>query len=508
MAASFLVAGLLAAGPLIAAPKRPTKPPAARAAAPRATAPAPTAAAPRDERIEVEVVRERLAGGVEVVVAPMPASPVLAVALIEGAGSSSDPAGRGGLCAVSSHLGGRAASPQRRARLVADRGGRAELRIGRDDVASTYVLPPGELELALWLEADRLAPRVEEDALVDALRALAEARAQGPFPRHEERVDALAYQGFTPYAHAADGTPDELLAIRDDALSGSVTARPARPLVLVIAGPIQPAAAIALARQHLGSARAAAAAAPPGELPDQINQRAVAVVDAEVRTPALLLGFAVPRAAVTTDGPALELAAAVLAGGPRSRLARTVIDDGSASTARAWLERRTGPSMFRVETRMAPGADPVTVRERVERATQELGKGAPRPDELQRARAWLALSESRAMGRADALAVRLGREVIAGTAQIGRWDLGRWRDVDGDAVARAAAAHLSPIRRNVLEVQPERPLEAPPAAAPAPRGAPARAAGPRSAPTAPPKGRAPAKPPRGGGKPAKKRGSP
>jgi zinc protease len=497
----LVVSGVPAARPAAAAPKRPAKPPAkppvkapARPVPGRAAAPAPPPA-PRDERIEIEIVRERLAGGVEVVVAPMPASPVLGVALLEGAGSSSDPAGRGGLTAVWSHLGGRAASPQRRSQLVADRGGRCDLRIGRDDVISTYVLPAGELELALWLEADRLAPRVEEATLVDALRAIAERHARDPFARHEERVDALAFQGFAPYAHATDGTPEELLAIREDALSGAITARPPRPLVLVIAGPVEPAAALALARHHLGPARAGVAAAPPGELPDQINQRAIAVVDAQTRTSALLLGFAVARPAVATDGPALELAAAVLAGGPRSRLARTVIDDGSASSARAWLERRSGPSMFRVEVRMAPGADPVTVRERVERATQELGKAAPRPDELQRARAWLALDESRTMGDADDVAVRLGRDVLAGAPQIGRWDLGRWRDVDGEAVARAATTHLTPIRRNVLEVQPERPLEAPPAATP------------RSAPAAAPKGRAPARPPRGGAKPAKKKGS-
>lgn len=481
---------------------RPGSPAAGAPRAPRSAAAAPAAPA-REARVELEVVRERLAGGVEVVVAPAPAAPVLAVAVIEGGGWSSDPQGRGGLASLLAHVGGSAATPERRAALLAARGGQASVHVGPDDVVSTLVVPPGELELALWLEADRLTAPIDEDALVDGLRALAAHRAADPFARHHDKLDGLAFQGWAPYAHAPDGTPEELLAIRADARAGAPSRRAARPVVVAIAGPVDPGAAIELARRHLGGISSAPASVPGGELPDQINQRAAAIVDGRARTAAVILGFAVPSAAVAADGPALELAAAVLAGGERSRIARALVDEGSASTARAWLDRRRGPSTWRVEVHVAPGGDVVTVRERVERMLVDLGKGAPRPEELERARAWLALEESDALSHLDQVAVRLGRAAAAGAAApLGRWDLARWRDVSGDAVARAVTAHLSPIRRNVVEIHPQQPLEAP---APPPREA-APAASSRTAAAPAPAGKPAAPRPAKGKSGAKKKG--
>src|SRR5690606_40939922 len=128
-----------------------------------------------------------------------------------GAGSAADPAGRGGRAGLLAHLGGDAASPERRARLVKERGGRREVLVEADRVVTTIVLPPGELELALWLEADRLAARPDEEGLVAALRALAEARRDADRPaRHHDRLDALQYQGLAPYARPPHRTPEGL----------------------------------------------------------------------------------------------------------------------------------------------------------------------------------------------------------------------------------------------------------------------------------------------------------
>jgi len=495
---------------------------------------APAARAPLT--IDLPLATRHLAGGVLVIAIPSATAQVIAVTVAEGAGASSDPADRGGLASLRARLGGTRASAERRPALVAERGGEVSIRVGAEDVLTTYVLPTGELALPLWLESDRLLARVSEETLVGSLRAMTEARERDPAARHRSALDALIYSGFAPYAHDPDGKADELLAIRNDAVAGTLAPRPTRPVVVVITGAISAESALLAADHELAGIAARPSPALAGALPDQTNQREAAVTDARARTATLWLGFAIPTAA-TADHAALEIAAALVANAPRSRLERALIDEGIARAAHAEIDPRRGPSELRIEVDLAPGADPVRAREVTERALLELGKSSPPPDELRRAVAWLVAERVATLSDPASLATFVARaalrepDTFSGPTGSVRADLHRWSAIAGDAVTRAVATHLSPIRRNVVEVKPERPLEALarpsfPKAAPK-RGASGSAAKPQQDPkkALPPLGSkpgpvgkpapakaapgkaAPSKPPREA-RPAKKRGKP
>jgi predicted Zn-dependent peptidase len=487
--------------------KRPTpKPAKPKAGGPRKPVEAPPA---RPLSIDLPLWTRHLSGGVLVVAVPSATAQIVAVTVVEGAGAASDPAGRGGLASLRARLDGARASAERRAALVTERGGDAWVEVEREQVVARYVLPAGELALPLWLEADRLEARVSEATLVGSLRAMTEARDRDPSVRQRGALDALVYSGLAPYAHDPDGTADELLAIRNDAVAGTLAPRPPRPIVVVITGAITAERALLDADAQLAGVVARPATAPSVALPDQTNQREADLTDARTATGSLWVGFAIPPGS-EADHAALEVAAAILANGPRSRLERALIDEGVARGVRAELERRRGPSELRIAVDLAPGADPVRARELTERLLLELGKSAPPPDEVRRAIAWLVEKRVETLADPSALATEVARaalrdpEAFSGPKGAVEAELDRWTGTNGDAVARAVSKHLSPIRRNVVEVAPEHPLEAPTGpslAKPAPRRG-AGAAPAKGAPKAAPAKLQPAKAPPAKGQPA------
>ncbi len=502
------------------ATKPPSKPKGP--AGPRKTPPADAPPARAALSVDLPLATRHLAGGVLVIAIPSSTAQVVAVTVVEGAGASSDPPDRSGLASLRARLDGTRATAERRSLLIAERGGDVSTRVEAEQVVSSYVVPAGELALPLWLESDRLEARVSEETLVGSLRAMAEAREHDPAARHRSGLDSLVYSGFAPYAHDPDGTADELVAIRNDAVAGTLPARPTRPIVVVITGAITADAALEAADRELAGVAARPAAASTLALPDQTNQREAVAPDARAATGTLWVGFAVPPAA-EVDHAALEVAAAMLASGPRSRLDRALVDGGLAESAHAQLERRRGPSELRIEVDLAPGADPVRAREITERTLLELGRSPPPPDEVRRAIAWLIAERVRTLSDPSALANEIARmavrepDAFAGPKGSVHADLDRWNATTGDAVARAVATHLSPIRRNVLEVRPEHPLEAPtgPSFSKAPPRLPGLGRTPGGVAGKPPPGAvtpgakpAKAPPAKGPRRPAKKRGKP
>lgn len=484
--------------------------------------------------MDLPLATRHLAGGVLVIAVPNASAQVVSIVVAEGSGTASDPSDRGGLASLRARLGPARSTPAARDSLVRERGGESSILVGPDSIVSRYVVPAGELSLPLRLERDRLDARVSEDTLVGSLRAMTEAREHDPAARYRSALDGLVYSGFAPYSHDPDGSADELLAIRNDAVAGTLASRPARPIVVVITGAIDPEAALLAADRELAGVAARPASALSSTLPDQTNQREAALSDPHAATSTLWVGFAIPNAA-EADAPALEVAAAILANAPRSRLERALIDDGVARAANAELELRQGHSELRIRVDLAPGADLVRAREVTERTLLELGKSAPPPGEVERAAAWLASERVRELSDPASLAAEVANMALHDPAQFAgpkgavRADLDRWLTMNGDAVARATSTHLSPIRRNVLEVRAEHPVDAPtgaslprpapprahggskPASQPAPAGANKHGAHakPNAKPVGPPKG-----PPKPGAKPpheprpAKKRGKP
>jgi zinc protease len=275
--------------------------------------------------------------------------------------------------------------------------------------------------------------------------------------------------------------------------------------VLVIAGDIDPAEALALAHRYFDGAKKVVVTPfvdPP--FPEQTSQRTTVVHDDNARFPGVLYGWAIPPMR-SADHYALELAALLLGDGESSRLHQLLVrDKAMAQSVSAHTDDRRGADLFSIDAMLAEKGQVGEVEKLIEAEVKALATKGPSDAEMHKAhnqvKSGLLLSLQSNLGRAR----RLGEyELYFGDARTLNAELPRYLSVSKEDIKRVAAQYLAATRRSIVETFPPRKVEdegvkaqgdkAPAKAAPAkaapPKAAPAKAAPPKAAPAkaAPPK---------------------
>jgi len=352
----------------------------------------------------------------------------------------------------------------RAAAVVAERGGVTETSVGLDRTSFCTTVPARELALGVWAEARRLHPWQLTPERLEAARRRAERAAHPPAPdgarlRGEARLEGLALRGALRTERSAVASVRGVSSAQRDQVERFVRAgfRPERG-VLVVTGAFDPTALLTALGQALPPAPARGPAprgAGVGAPARQLSERFSSLREEERTTPLVLFGWATP-AHGSADQTALELAAALLAGGPGTPLYDgLVVRAGHARSVRAFTTEHRGEGLLVIEVELAARAPLLAVETAVTLALRRLAAAGPTTVELARARA----------ARLGELLVRLdggpsralelaGRELVTG--ELGR--LGqepeRYRAVTAADVRRVVAAHLTDTRRSVVEVYP------------------------------------------------------
>ncbi|HXG45777.1 MAG TPA: insulinase family protein, partial [Gemmatimonadales bacterium] len=166
--------------------------------------------------------RFTLPNGLEVVLAPDSLAPVVAVNLWVFGGTRYDPPGRGGLAQLFRRLafaGSGHVTRGEHERLVTSAHGFYDAEVEDEAARFSETMPPERLNLALWLEAERLRGlKLDDSALALARRAELESRtadAQDAFAEPILTAVASLYDSTAcfPYAHLGRGTPASLGAV-------------------------------------------------------------------------------------------------------------------------------------------------------------------------------------------------------------------------------------------------------------------------------------------------------
>lgn len=341
------------------------------------------------------VQRVRLENGLTVVVASRPGVPLAAVRLMVRAGSSLDPAGRFGLA----HLVAAAVRRGTRTRTGAQVDAEvealgAELGAGVDEDA-------GSVGLSAPLEA---LPRL--------LAVLADVATRPAFPAREverlrrrevaalahdldepgvvaDRATLMAAYGAHPYGHPSEGRGRHLAAVRRADLVAFHARhwRPSRATLLVV-GPVDPEATVALVRRRFGAWRGAAGgevevapAAPPAP--------GVVLVDRPDLTQAQLRIAGQGFARASADHAPGVVSGAVLGGGFTSRLMEAIrVERGLSYGVRARFASGRAGGLFFVSS----FTKVETAGQLVQVALDELRRfreGGPTEEELARVRGYL-----------------------------------------------------------------------------------------------------------------------
>ncbi|MDO5676383.1 MAG: pitrilysin family protein [Propionibacteriaceae bacterium] len=367
--------------------------------------------------LHYELSQHRLDNGLQVVVAPDDAAPGVAVNIWVEVGSADEVPGRTGFAHLFEHLmfqgSGNVASGEHMATVEA-LGGTVNATTSSDRTNYFETVPPGALDLALWMEADRFASLAITPENFEAQRQVVkeEKRQRYDNQPYGDLLELLVAQHFDPshpYGHLTIGSMEDLDASSlDDVASFFAAWYPASNLRLVLCGPVSADEGLTLAEKHFGDLPTLAKP-HRREMPAHGHRSPESLtVSRQVPHSLSYLSWATPPAA-HPDIPALDMALAVLSDGHASRLHRSLVkqSDVAYEVHSGMLTNRSADSITTVISRPADGVSLEQVSDAVLEGINQLIEDGPGEAELDRAvaqfeRDWL-WELATTSGRADAI---------------------------------------------------------------------------------------------------------
>jgi zinc protease len=416
-------------------------------------------AAPLSAQIPVDIPYQRFAlpNGLTVLVHEDHKAPIVAVNVWYHVGSKNERPGRTGFAHLFEHLmfnGSEHYDKEFQGPL--ERAGATDLNGTTNSDRTNYFenVPTSALDLALWLESDRMGHLVGAitQAKLDEQRGVVQNEKRedenGPYGRVWDFLTPKLYPANHPYSWTTIGSMDDLDAAKlDDVKDWFRTYYGPANAVLVLAGDIDARTAREKATRYFGDIPPGPPVARQGEWIARRTGHQRGLMQDRVPQARIYRVWNVP-AWGSADADRLTLAASVLSTGKSSRLyRRLVFDEQIATDVDASGEFREIGGLFTIEAGVRAGVDPA----RVERALdQELARflaSGPTAVELARAKTLARAGFIRGVeriggfgGKSDVLA---RGEVFAGRPDAYKVQLARTAAATAAAVRAAAARWLA-----------------------------------------------------------------
>ena len=393
--------------------------------------------------------------------------PVVGVSVAYSVGSRYEQPGHTGLAHLFEHVmfeGSAHVKKMEHFQLVTEAGGGLNGGTGIEGTIYHEELPSHELELGLWLEADRmgtLLDAISQEKLDNQREVVKNERRQGldnaPYGRHEELLSEGIYPPGHPLRHSIIGSMEDLdQATLDDCISFFGTWYAPNNAVLTVVGDTELGAVVELAQRHFGwIPRGPQPPAPPDtSAPTLIGKELRETVPDRVPLARIYAGYRGPTD--EREGWALSIGAAVLSNGYGSRLNRELV------LARLAQDQAFGLEDFAAAPARIGGmatARPETPLEELEaayhRVVESLAAKPPTPEEIARARALIERQRLDSIATASGMAFSVGwNAAVHGEPERFNRELDALLSISGEEVAAVAARYLVPENRVVLSFVP------------------------------------------------------
>ena len=417
----------------------------------------------------IPIERHQLDNGLRVVLSRDTATPIVAVNLWYDVGSKHEQPGKTGFAHLFEHMmfqGSANVAKGEHFAQVQAAGGTLNATTWLDRTNYFETLPSHELELALWLEADRmgrLLPAMTQEKLDNQRDVVKNERRWAvdnqPYGTWDEKLQALIYPEGHPYHHSTIGSMEDLSAASlDDVSRFFATWYAPNNAVLTVAGDFEPDAALAAIQRQFGGLPANA------DLPDGPDMTVDARIGHEVREvihdrvplPRVYVSYRMPTFG-TDAWDALEVASDLLASGRASRLYRSLVRERQLAqdvTVFAF-PMVGGASMFTMWATARPGIDHADLEAALLGEVERLKTDGPSADELERVRNLHAAGVESGLERLAERADRLSMYTILFDApQLINTEVSRYEAVDAERVRVAMADTLRDDNRVVLTYLP------------------------------------------------------
>ncbi len=353
------------------------------------------AAAQTARTMRVDMKETRLPNGLRVITVEDHSAPVIALDITYNVGSRDERQGRTGFAHLFEHMmfkGSENVGSGEHFYLVFNNGGNMNGTTNEDRTTYFEALPSNQLDLALYLEADRMRSLVINKANLDNQRnAVQEERRLGvdnqPYGQSGEILQGLIYDNFA-YKHTVIGSMDDLNAATvEDVASFFKTYYAPNNAVLTLVGDFKTAEAVKKIKDYFGNIPKQPAP-PPVDMtePEQKAERRAAVDDALARLPQIDIAFkAVPGN--TPDFYALQVLSAALQGGQSSRFYQSLVKEKQLVTnIFGFIDEKRGPGAFYISATVRQGVKPADVEAAIYAEIDRLKKDGVADWEIQKAK--------------------------------------------------------------------------------------------------------------------------
>jgi predicted Zn-dependent peptidase len=347
---------------------------------------------------KVEFTDTTLENGLRVIIVPEHTAPVFALSLTYNTGSRNEKQGRTGFAHLFEHMmfeGSANVGKGEHMLLVQNYGGTLNGSTNNDQTNYFEALPKNQLDMALFLESDRMRALNITPANLDNQRnAVQEERRlrvdNQPYGKSFEELEAMAYDNFA-YHHSVIGSMDDLnAATLDDVRDFFRIYYAPNNVVMVLAGDLDPKETLAKVKKYFGDIpRQPAPPAVDMTEPEHDKERRKTLTDALARLPQLHEVYNIPPGN-TADTYALQILSGVLTTGRSSRFYQHLVHDKQlALNVGAFAQARRGPGLFNVVGIPRPGVKIEDLEKSIEDEIDAVKKDGITQQELEKVRTQL-----------------------------------------------------------------------------------------------------------------------
>ena len=426
-----------------------------------------------DPKIAFE--KYKLANGLEVILAPDNRVPLVAVNVWYHVGSGNETPGKSGFAHLFEHMmfqGSKNVCLAFKANEMCDKHFEVLRKIGSNEVNGTTnpdrtnyfeTVPSNSLEVALWLESDRMAhllPILDKTALDNQIDVVRNERRQNydnvPYRKALFALYAAMYPEGHPYRYLTIGKHEDLTSASvDDVKNFFKTWYVPANATLTIVGDFDTAAAKQLVEKWFGpfpaSQKPVSVKVPmPAQMPTTVT-----VEDSFAKLRQITYAWHTPG--FYADGDAeLDIAANALGADGRGRLYKTLVYDKQLAQSVSASQSSTGfSSLFTITVTLRSGADFEQANKIVMDEIARVAKENLSDKEIQR---FVARTEANVIYGLESLNGR-ANDLQAYNHFLGdpdriTWDLDRYRKTTADKIRAAFAKFIVPNKAVMIITNP------------------------------------------------------
>jgi zinc protease len=413
----------------------------------------------------VKFAEHKLKNGLRVILSEDHSAPTYSISVTYNAGSRDERDGRTGFAHLFEHMmfqGSQNVGKGEHFVLIENNGGGMNGSTSSDRTEYHETLPSNQLDLGLFLEADRMKSLAITQANLDNQRETVkeekrERHDNQPYGQTFDTLFETAYDNFA-YKHSTIGSMEDLNAatVKDVAEFFKTYYAP-NNAVLTLVGDFKTSEILPKIEKYFGGIPAQPAPPTPDMTePKQKAERRKTLEDPLAQLTRIDLGYKIPPGN-TPDFYAMYQLGEILSTGQSSRLYLDLVRDKQVAVqANAGPDERRGSSLFIVDLVVTPGKDPKEVEKLVYEELERVKNEGVTDAELQKVR----MEVKR--GKIEQLEGTLGRAMALGSNAVYYNDPNvintgndKLMSVTKEQIQKAARTYLIDSNRTVLTTIPK-----------------------------------------------------